>query len=53
VDIPAEGQCYFDFCPRVVDMISLVVNSLGTHNHTLCWSLILKSTEGEQVCTGT
>jgi hypothetical protein len=28
---------------------SLGVNSLGAHNHALCWSLIPKSAEGEVV----
>jgi hypothetical protein len=34
-------------------MISLGVNSLGAHNHTLCWSLIPKSSKGELVYNGT
>ncbi len=44
MDIPA-------FCHRVVDMISLGVNSLDAHNNTLCWSLIPKSSGGELLCT--
>ncbi len=48
-----NGDATFNFCSRVVDMISLGVNYLGAQNHTLCWSLIPKSTEGELVYTGT
>jgi hypothetical protein len=30
-----NGNATLNFCCRVVDMISLGVNSLGAHNHTL------------------
>jgi hypothetical protein len=47
-----NGDATFIFCSRIVDMISLGVNSLGAHNHTLPWSIIPKSNEGELVYTG-
>jgi hypothetical protein len=47
----ADGT--FGFCRHSVDMIGFGVNSVGGHNHPLCWSLIPKSTEGEVVYAGT
>ncbi len=36
-----------------VDMIGFGVNSVGSHNHPLCWSIIPHQTEGELTYTGT
>ena len=47
----ADGT--FGFCRHSVDMIGFGVNSVGGHNHPLCWSLIPKSTEGQAVYSGT
>ncbi len=43
----------YGFCRHSVDMIGLNVNSVGRHNHPLCWSLIPKSTEGQVMYAGT
>ncbi len=40
-----NGDATFSFCKSAVDMIGLGVNSLGKHNHPLCWSIIQHSTE--------
>ena len=34
-------------------MIGFGVNSVGSHNHPLCWSIIPHQTEGELTYTGT
>ena len=43
----------FSFCRAAVDMIGFGVNSVGNHNHPLCWSLIPHHTESEITYTGT
>jgi hypothetical protein len=43
----------FVFCRNAVDMIGFGVNSVGSHNHQLCWSIIPHQTEGELTYTGT
>jgi hypothetical protein len=43
----------FSFCRVAVDMIGLGVNSVGNHNHPLCWSIIPHNTEGELTYAGT
>jgi hypothetical protein len=52
----AECGCYsrrLRFCHNAVDKIGFGVNSVGSHNHPLCWSIILHQTEGELTYTGT
>ena len=39
-----NGDATFSFCKSAVNMIGLRVNSLGKHNHPLCWSIIPHST---------
>jgi hypothetical protein len=36
-----------------VAMLGFCVNSVGSHNHPLCWSIIPHQTEGELTYTGT
>ena len=48
-----NGDATFNFCKTAVDMIGFGVNSLGKHNHPLCWSLIPHNSEGEVTYTGT
>ena len=40
-----NGDATFSFCRVAVDMIGLGVNSVGNHNHPLCWSIIPHNTE--------
>ena len=39
-----NSDATFNFCRTAVDMIGFGVNSLGNHNHPLCWSI--KGTAG-------
>jgi hypothetical protein len=52
-----NSDATFNFCRRKVDMIGFGhkfgVNSLGSHNHPLCWSLIPDRAEGELTYTQT
>jgi hypothetical protein len=48
-----NSDATFNFCRCKVDMIGFGVNSLGGHNHPLCWSLIPDRAEGELTCTQT
>jgi hypothetical protein len=48
-----NGDATFSFCRVAVDMIGLGVNSVGNHNHPVCWSIIPHNTEGELTYTGT
>ncbi len=48
-----NGDATFSFCRVAVDMSGLGVNSVGNHNHLVCWSIILHNTEGELTYTGT
>ena len=48
-----NGDATFNFCKTAVDMIGFGVNSLGKHNHPLCWSLVPHNSEGELTYTGT
>ncbi len=48
-----NGDATLSFCRVAVDMIALGVNSVGNHNHPLCWSIIPHNTEGELTYTGT
>ncbi len=45
--IQLNSDATFIFCRSKVDMIGFGVNSLGCHNHPLCWSLIPDRAEGE------
>ena len=47
----ADGT--FNFCRHNVDMIGFGVNSIGGHNHPLCWSLIPSAGEGKLTYTKT
>ena len=47
----ADGT--FNFCKHNVDMIGFGVNSIGGHNHPLCWSLIPSAGEGKLTYTKT
>jgi hypothetical protein len=47
----ADGT--FNFCRHNVDMIGFRVNSIGGHNHPLCWSLIPSDSEGKLTYTKT
>jgi hypothetical protein len=42
-----NGAATFSFYRNAVDMIGFGVNSVGNHNHPLCWSIILHHTESE------
>ena len=42
-----NADATFNFCRRKVDMIGFGVNSIGGHNHPLCWSLIPDRAEGQ------
>jgi hypothetical protein len=46
-----NANAIFNFCRRKVDMIGFGVNSLGGHNHPLCWLLIPYRAEGELAYT--
>jgi hypothetical protein len=48
-----NGDATFSFCRVAVDIIGLGVNSVGNHNHPVCWSIIQHNTEGELTYTGT
>jgi hypothetical protein len=48
-----NGDATFSFCRVAVDMIGLGVNSVGNHNHPVCWSIIPHNMEGELTYTGT
>jgi hypothetical protein len=48
-----NADATFGFCRSAVDMIGFGVNSVGSHNHPLCWSIIPHQTEGELTYTGT
>jgi hypothetical protein len=48
-----NGDDTLSFCRVTVDMIGLGVNSIGNHNHPLCWSNIQHNKEGELTYTGT
>jgi hypothetical protein len=48
-----NADATFNFCRRKVDMIGFGVNSIGGHNHPLCWSLIAAHAEGELTYTQT
>ena len=48
-----NADATFGFCRNAVDMIGFGVNSVGSHNHPLCWSIIPHQTEGELTYTGT
>jgi hypothetical protein len=43
----------FGFCRNAVDMIRFSVNSVGSHNLPLCWSIIPYQTEGKLTYTCT
>jgi hypothetical protein len=46
-----NADATFGFCRNAVDMIGFGVNSVGTHSHPLCWSIIPHQTEGELTYT--
>ena len=48
-----NADATFSFCRSAVDMIGFGVNSVGSHNHPLCWSIIPHQTEGELTYSGT
>ena len=48
-----NADATFNFCRTAVDMIGFGVNSLGNHNHPLCWSIIPHNTESQVTYTGT
>jgi hypothetical protein len=48
-----NADATFGFCRNAVDMIGVSVNSVGSHNHPLCWSIIPHQTDGELNYTGT
>jgi hypothetical protein len=48
-----NSDATFNFCRCKVDMIGFGVNSLGGHNHPLCWLLIPDRAEGELTYTRT
>jgi hypothetical protein len=48
-----NADATFGFCRNAVDMIGFGVNSVGAHNHPLCWSIIPHQTKGELNYTGT
>jgi hypothetical protein len=48
-----NADATFGFFRIAVDMIGFGVNSVGSHNHPLCWSIIPHQTEDELTYTGT
>jgi hypothetical protein len=48
-----NADATFWFCRNAVDMIGFGVNSVGSHIHPLCWSIIPHQTEGELTYTST
>ena len=48
-----NSDATFNFCRTAVDMIGFGVNSLGNHNHPLCWSIIPHNTESQVTYSGT
>ncbi len=51
--VQLNANATFGFCRNAVDKIGFSVNFIGSHNHSLCWSIIPHQTEGELTYTST